>query len=353
MKPKILITLGDPAGIGPEIIIKALVHHKWEELVPIVVGSRLALEKASRLLGIECTLKQKEPPFDEEKDPKEILVWDISDLTDICFGSPQDSAALEAVRYVKEAVNLLKQGSAQAMVTCPLNKMVIKATGYPFVGHTEMIAEMCGVKDYVMMLCGPLLRVSLVTTHIALRDVAPLINEERLMKTVSITRDALVEDFGLKDPKLAVAGLNPHAGEGGMFGLEEEELIKPTLSKIIERGIPVTGPLSPDTVFYRAYKGEFDAVVALYHDQGLIPLKLVHFEEGVNVTLGLPIIRTSVDHGTAYEIAGKGVASAKSLVAAIGLAYKICQNRGRIKGNGAFPYKDKGCKAAQSKEHLP
>lgn len=327
MKPKILITLGDPAGIGPEIILKALTYNQWDHLVPIVVGSRLVLDRASKHMGIQCILKKSTPPFEEEKGSKEILVWDISDLTDICFGKPEKVGALEAVKYIQEALTLLKQGSAQAMVTCPVNKMVIKAAGQQFVGHTEMIAEICGVKDYVMMLCGPLLRVSLVTTHVALRDVPHLIYEERLLKTISITYDALIKDFGIKDPKLAVAGLNPHAGEGGMFGLEEEEVIKPALGKIRDRGVLVAGPLSPDTVFYRAYKGEFDAVVALYHDQGLIPLKLVHFEEGVNVTLGLPVIRTSVDHGTAYEIAGKGIASAKSLVAAIELAHRIYINR--------------------------
>lgn len=327
MKPKILITMGDPCGIGPEIIVKVLTCHKWTEFVPIVVGNIISLEKAKELVGSKCKIMKANVPFDEPYDGNSILVYDLFPDLKAEFGRPNKEAALASVRFIEESVKLLKEGIAQAMVTSPVNKAVIKGAGFEFRGHTELIAQMCGVKDFVMMLVGSRLRVSLVTTHIAMREVPRSISAERIKTTSTITYEALKRDFGIHDPRLAIAGLNPHAGEGGIFGDEEELIIRPAVEELKAKGIGIEGPFPPDTVFYRAYNGEFDAVISLYHDQGLIPLKLVHFEEGVNVTLGLPIIRTSVDHGTAYEIAGKNLANHKSLFCALDLAFRIFKNR--------------------------
>jgi 4-hydroxythreonine-4-phosphate dehydrogenase len=217
------------------------------------------------------------------------------------------------------------------MVTCPISKVLMHQAGYRYDGHTQLIAHLMKTDDYVMMLAGKALRVALVTIHCALKDVPGILNEDLVYGTIKITARALREDFGLKKPRLAVAALNPHAGEAGMFGSEEKEIISPALVRAGKEGFKVTGPLPADTLFYKAAGGQFDAVVAMYHDQGLIPLKLLHFSDAVNVTLGLPIIRTSVDHGTAYDIAGTGEADPSSLKAAIRMAAEMAGNRAKVK----------------------
>jgi 4-hydroxythreonine-4-phosphate dehydrogenase len=220
------------------------------------------------------------------------------------------------------------------MVTCPINKALMNTSGYPFEGHTQLIADLTGTADYVMMLAGARLRVTLVTIHCALRDVPNRINKENILKTIRITHEALRYDFGIGKPRIAVAALNPHAGESGLFGSEEEAIILPAVNSAREEGMDVAGPLPADSLYYKAASGGFDAVVNMYHDQGLIPLKLLHFSDGVNVTLGLPIVRTSVDHGTAYDIAGKGIADPASLKAAIKMAAEIAKNRRRMRDTG-------------------
>jgi len=244
-------------------------------------------------------------------------------------GRPIPEGGRAMVDWIIRGVKMCRTGQVQAMVTCPINKALMQRAGHLYDGHTQLIAHLTDTPDYVMMLGGDRLRVALVTIHCALRDVSGILNREMIYKTILITARALMNDFGLKTPRLAVAALNPHGGEGGLFGSEEEEIILPAIQRADEEGIHVAGPFPADTLFYKAASGQFDAVVAMYHDQGLIPLKLLHFSDGVNVTLGLPIIRTSVDHGTAYDIAGTGRADSSSLKAAIRMAALMVKERGK------------------------
>ena len=256
---------------------------------------------------------------------------------DIEFGKPSPAACEMAVSSIRTAVGLAGAGLADAVCTCPINKEQLHRQGFPFPGHTEFLRELTGAEDVVMMLAGPKLRVALATIHVPLADVPGLVTEELLRKVVRITAESMSLDFGIKSPRIAVAGLNPHSGEAGKFGREEIEVIRPVIEELVghKSGFyaRISGPWPPDTVFYRALSGEFDAVVAMYHDQGLIAVKLAHFNEAVNVSLGLPIVRTSVDHGTAYDIAGTGTAHPGSLVEAVNLAASIARNRERRESN--------------------
>jgi 4-hydroxythreonine-4-phosphate dehydrogenase len=225
------------------------------------------------------------------------------------------------------AVQLIQEGIIAAMVTCPITKAALQQAGYPYPGHTEMLAALCGTDNFAMMMAGDRLRVTLVTIHESMQRVPRLLTEAKIVSLLELTGNSLKNDFNIRKPKIAVAGLNPHAGEGGLFGSEEENIIQPAIAQARQAGWEVYGPFPPDTVFHKAAQGEFDVVVCMYHDQGLIPFKLLHFADGVNVTIGLPIIRTSVDHGTAYDIAGKGLASYASLKAAYKMAADIFANR--------------------------
>jgi 4-hydroxythreonine-4-phosphate dehydrogenase len=231
------------------------------------------------------------------------------------------------IDYVVKAVELCVGGQVAAMVTGPISKELMHQAGYQFEGHTELLAHLTGTQDYVMMLAGDRLRVSLVTIHCALAEVPGRLTKNLIVKTISITYRSLERDFGIDKPRIAVAALNPHAGESGLFGREDKTIVSPAVEAARDGGLPVEGPFPADTVFYHASTGRYDAVVAMYHDQGLIPLKLLHFSDAVNISLGLPIIRTSVDHGTAYDIAGKGVADPSSLIAALKMAAKIVSAR--------------------------
>jgi 4-hydroxythreonine-4-phosphate dehydrogenase len=246
-------------------------------------------------------------------------------------GNPRVEGGKAMVSYITQAVDSAQRGEIAAMVTGPINKALMHEAGHSFDGHTQLIAHLTNTKDYVMMLAGNKLRVTLATIHCALERVPYILNSDDLYKTINITWQALRLDFGIKKPKLCVAALNPHAGESGLFGSEEDRIIVPAVKRAVSEGCLVEGPFPADTLFYKAAKGQFDAVVAMYHDQGLIPLKLLHFSDAVNVTLGLPIVRTSVDHGTAYDIAGKGVADPSSLKAAIRMAANMAENRERRK----------------------
>jgi len=234
------------------------------------------------------------------------------------------------VDYIFRAVEMALRGDIAAMVTCPISKALMQEAGYAFEGHTQLIAHLTETSDPVMMLAGERLRVTLVTIHCALRDVPGLLTEDKVLKTIRMTAKALKQDFGLPTPRLAVAALNPHGGEAGLFGHEEMTVIAPAVQAAQQDGLRVEGPFPADTLFNRAVDGGYDAVVAMYHDQGLIPLKLLHFSDAVNVTLGLPIVRTSVDHGTAYNIAGTGKADPSSLKAAIRMAAAMAANRRRM-----------------------
>ncbi len=237
-------------------------------------------------------------------------------------------AARAAVDYIKKAVSLAREGEIDAIVTAPINKEGLNKAGFKFSGHTELLAHLTKTENYAMMLVGGPLRVVLVTTHLPLSKVSLSLSRKKIYQTIRLTWNNM-KYFGVKKPRIGVAGLNPHAGEEGLFGKEEKKFIIPAVKKAKKKGIRVEGPISPDTIFHRALKGEFDCVVCMYHDQGLIPLKMFAFDRGVNVTLGLPIIRTSVDHGTAYEIAGRGMANPQSLIEAIKLATRLTKSRNK------------------------
>jgi 4-hydroxythreonine-4-phosphate dehydrogenase len=330
MLPIIGITMGDPAGVGPEIIVKALSDPEIYKICrPVVFGDAGALTmnlKASGGLAI------KEIPHPSEAVGKSgrIDLIAVCELDEECLipGTPRLEGGTAMVDCVVAAVEMAKKGEIAAVVTCPISKALMQQAGFSFEGHTQLIASMTDCQDYIMMLAGERLRVALVTIHCALKEVPSLLSAEKVYKTIAVTSKALACDFGIRAPRIAVAGLNPHAGESGLFGSEEDSTIRPAVERAVGDGYSCEGPYPPDTVFHRAASGEFDAVVAMYHDQGLIPLKLLHFNDAVNVTLGLPIIRTSVDHGTAYDIAGKGTADPSSLKSAIRMAIMMARNRG-------------------------
>ncbi len=326
--------MGDPSGIGPEIIIKALSDSSIYEIChPVVLGDPGALSVDIDGLGQKPINEISGPPKAESRS-ETIDLMAISHLQreSLIPGNPTVEGGKAMVEYIIRAVELVQNGDLGAIVTCPINKALMHEAGHFFEGHTQLIAHLTSTEDYVMMLAGERLRVALVTIHCALSEVSTCLDDDMIYKTITITSQALQLDFGLLTPRLAVAALNPHAGESGLFGSEEEEIIRPAIERARSDGCQVEGPLPADTLFHRATAGQFDAVVAMYHDQGLIPLKLLHFSDAVNVTLGLPIIRTSVDHGTAYDIAGTGIADASSLKAAIRMAVKMAKNRARGKG---------------------
>ena len=325
-KPLIAITMGDPCGIGPEIVIRALQDSAVRSCcTPIVLGDGRALKRAIELLDANpklITLPGAELP--ESVPAKSILLMELTSLTDsdIIYGQPGKTSGDAVFQYITAAANLCMSRKVAAMVTAPINKAAMNLAGHEYPGHTELLAELTGTEDFVMMLAGTRLRVTLVTIHEAISAVPDLITYNKVLSTIMTTnRD--VARFFCQSPRIAVLSLNPHAGEGEMFGDHESRIILPAIEEAQRRGVNATGPHSADTLFHFAARGDYDAVVCMYHDQGLIPLKLLHFYDGVNITLGLPIIRTSVDHGTAYNIAGKGIASAESLQAAILTAAKM------------------------------
>lgn len=327
LTPLIAITMGDPAGVGPEIIVKAL--HSAEvtqSCVPLVIGDRLALQRALAVCASPLIIREISAVEEARVLPTgNIALLTCSTLTaeDMTYGAPSAAAGDAVYRYICRAVQLCQNGQVAAMVTAPISKEAMHRGGHDYPGHTELLAELCNCEDFVMMLAGDVLRVSLVTIHEALHDVPRLITFEQVLKTIRITAQGVARLSGNSDPKLAVLALNPHCGEAGKFGSQETDIIAPAIAAARQEGINAEGPLSADTLFYFAQQGIYDGVVAMYHDQGLIPLKMLHFDDGVNITLGLPIIRTSVDHGTAYNLAGTGTASEKSLLAAIRMAVAL------------------------------
>ena len=326
LKTLIAITMGDPCGIGPEIIIRALQNSAVHACcTPVVLGDRRVLQRAIELLGADLeliTLPEAELP--ESIPAKSILLKELTSLadSDIVYGTPSKASGDAVFQYITTAASLCMSGKVAAMTTAPINKAAMNRAGHNYPGHTELLAELTGTEDFVMMLSGTRLRVTLVTIHEAISAVPDLITYSKVLSTIMTThRD--VARFFCQSPRIAVLSLNPHAGEGEMFGDHESRIILPAIEEARRRGVNATGPHSADTLFHFAARGDYDAVVCMYHDQGLIPLKLLHFDDGVNITLGLPIIRTSVDHGTAYNIAGKGIASAESMKAAILTAAKM------------------------------
>ncbi len=323
MRKKLAITLGDPGGIGPEIIVKSLYCAEIRDYcTPVVICDRVVLEEALRLLGLPVEIRIIKRP--EESDPSVgfIELIDIGKIEEFEKGRPTVEGGRACVGYIKKAVELAMNNQVNGIVTAPISKEALKMAGFSWSGHTEMIAELTNTKEYAMMLVGGPLRVILVTIHTALKNVPELIKKESVMKTIRLAKQAC-NMMGIENPKIAVAGLNPHAGEAGIFGDEELKEIIPAVDMAQKEGISVSGPYPPDIVFHKAYKGEIDIIVSMYHDQGLIPLKMIAFDEGVNVTVGLPIIRTSPDHGTAYDIAWKGIANPSSMIEAIKMGARL------------------------------
>ena len=342
--PYIGITMGDPAGVGPEIVAMALTDRQvYEVCRPVVLGDSAVLSATiSRMTEISpesivkgMTIRNISALAQAVSRPGVIDLIPLSNLGPEAIepGRPVVAGGKAMVNYILRAVKMAVQDEIQGMVTGPISKVLMHEAGYKYDGHTQLIAQKTNAKDYVMMLAGTKLRVVLVTIHCPLKTVSDLLDQERVYKTIVITAKALKEDLGFSRPRLAVAALNPHAGEEGLFGTEEQEIITPAISQARQQGISVEGPFPADTLFNQAAAGRFEAVVAMYHDQGLIPLKLLHFSDAVNVTLGLPIIRTSVDHGTAYDIAGTGRADPSSLKAAIVMATEMVRNRAALTRN--------------------
>lgn len=309
--PRIAFTMGDPAGIGPEIIVRMLENHPefCEEADLSIYGTPEVIRDA---IGRFC--KKPLPPFELV----EATAVKVSHSADGILSAECGMAAYETVvRAAKDAL----AGKIDAMVTAPVNKAAVCLNGIPFTGHTELIAEICGVKDFAMMQSSGSLRIAFVTTHIALSEVSGACTFERIVRTAELLQDAIQAE-GIVSPRIGVAAINPHAGENGNMGCEDEETVKPAVRRMNELGIQAEGPIPPDTLFIQSVIRNYDGIVSMYHDQGHIPFKMLAFDRGVNSTLGLPIIRTSVDHGTAFNIAGQGTADFGSLTEAFRIARK-------------------------------
>ncbi|MBL8174792.1 MAG: 4-hydroxythreonine-4-phosphate dehydrogenase PdxA [Bryobacterales bacterium] len=314
LKPKIAITIGDPAGIGPEITLKALSDEGLRAAADwIAVGDRRALETADAAAYAELQTTG--------------ITWRDPQMldSDFAMGKLSGVCGRAGLEYVKIATLMCVHREADAMVTAPLNKEAVTMAGIPFSGHTEYIAELSGSSESRMLLVSERLRVAHVTTHVSLRRACD-VNPDRIVRTIQIATDS-VKLMGFAEPRVAVCGLNPHAGEHGLFGTEDEEFIAPAIARAQALGIRASGPHAADTLFLQAVRGAYDLVIAMYHDQGHIPIKLLDFERTVNVSIGIPIIRTSVDHGTAFDIAGKGIAGADNMKAAMRLAVTMATSR--------------------------
>jgi 4-hydroxythreonine-4-phosphate dehydrogenase len=317
--------MGDAAGVGPEIIVRALDRAETYALArPLVIGDLDVFQATLDGMKIPLTLHAVENVTQAFFRDGTIDLLNLNNirLNELTPGQVCPMAGRAAVECVLEAIDLAMNGSVDGIVTAPLHKEAMDQAGYHYPGHTEILAEKTGTKDYRMMLTSGKLRVVLVTTHVALRKALDMIDEERVLHTIRMAEGAM-RQLGIENPKVAVAGVNPHAGESGLFGREEIDVLKPAIAIARAEGIDAQGPFPPDTVFYRALKGQFDVVVVMYHDQGLIPIKLFGFGQGVNVTLGLPIIRTSVNHGTAFGKAWEWRADPGSMIDAIEMAVKM------------------------------
>ena len=321
-RPLLLLSMGDPCGIGPEIAFKAAANSSLRRCAEfLVIGDAGILRKAAdaggsgrRINAVEEDLRSWKPAAVNIYSPPDVRMKSHR------FGRPGPESGRAAVCSIIEAHSLLRKGIGSAIVTAPIHKAAAHMSGFPFPGHTEFLAHLSGSAKYAMMLCGGPLKVTVVTRHVALKDVPKLLTVKKIDTAIDLTCSALRRYFGLARPRIGVAALNPHAGEGGAFGSEEEKIIAPAVRGWSRRAGRVIGPVPADALFYMAYRGEVDAVVCMYHDQGLIPLKMIARDTGVNVTLGLDFIRTSPDHGTACDIAGKNTADPSSMEEAVRLA---------------------------------
>ncbi|NLK08952.1 MAG: 4-hydroxythreonine-4-phosphate dehydrogenase PdxA [Firmicutes bacterium] len=314
------ITMGDASGIGPELVLKAFCDQELSGDF-IVIGDYEILAACSEILGYSAPLHKIHHLSESQQGM--LNVWDLGLLnkSDLVVGKISRQSGYAAYKYVWQATRMALDGDIGAVVTLPMNKEATRLSFPNFTGHTELIAEICGQDNFTMMLASDKLIVTHVSTHVSLKEAVELTKKQRIFDVIELT-DAALRNFMAK-PRIAVAGLNPHAGEGGAFGREEIEEIIPAVTKAHKAGIDAAGPIPPDIVFLKAVQKEYDAVVCMYHDQGHIPMKLLDFDSGVNVTLGLKVIRTSVDHGTAFDIAYKGIAKTKSLVSAYSFARRL------------------------------
>jgi len=330
MTNPIALTAGDPSGVGLELTGLAWKQLKNERPFFLIA------DQTHVAAATDVPLKAITSPSQAKSVFKQALpVLHLPFASAPVVGSEQPENACDVIRSIEMAVEFVVSGQALALCTNPINKKVLKdGAQFPFPGHTEFLAHLGGVKKAVMMLCAPELRTVPVTIHIALSDVPNQLTDRLIEETLTITHRALARDFGLHNPVLAVAGLNPHAGEGGTMGTEELDCIAPLLEKLRQNGMSLIGPMPADTMFHEAARAKYDAAVCMYHDQALIPLKTLNFSAGVNTTLGLPFIRTSPDHGTAFDIAGKAIADPTSLVAAIRQAHLMAENRARYDNIG-------------------
>jgi 4-hydroxythreonine-4-phosphate dehydrogenase len=327
--PLLALTMGDPAGIGPEIVVRALTDPTAAGFCrALVVGDARIMERHRALFAPGLSFRVVDRPGFDLTASGAVGLVDTGAVPEggAPWGMPTADGGAAAVACIERASALALAGEVDAIVTAPIAKAAIRLAGSPFPGHTEMLAALTGTRDYAMMLAGGGLRVSLATIHLPLARVPAELDRGRIVSVIRLTAGAVAR-LGYRAPRIAVCGLNPHAGEDGMFGSEDKDIIAPAVADARSEGIDAVGPLPADTVFHRALRGDFAAVVAMYHDQGLGPLKTIAFDEGVNVTLGLPIIRTSPDHGTAYDIAGKGSASPQSFLAAMRMAAGLASGR--------------------------
>ena len=328
------ITMGDPCGIGPEVILKALSSQETGTAAGFIiigcynvlrdVADNLSMGKKLQLSRLDST------SLNTDRDLiNNINVLDIDNVSvqDAVSHKVLANSGRASVEYIMKGLGLARDGGIDAIVTAPISKEAVKMAGFEFAGHTELLQDKTAAEDVVMLMTGNGLRVSFVTTHLAVKDVFRFINRESVFSTIQTTATGLKDFFGIVDPKIAVCGLNPHCGDGGRFGTEERDAIIPAIKRARESGIDCIGPLSSDTVFNKVLSGEFDVVVVQFHDQGTIPIKMHAFDSGVNITLGIPIIRTSPTHGTAFDIAGKGVADPGSMIAAIKTAVMMAEKQ--------------------------
>jgi len=314
-KPTIVISMGDPSGIGAEVILKALASPEVKRLANYLV------------VGDESVLKRNLSATSIRKNSLEFYLLDLGNVRKkgFKFASMRGAYGRASAEYIETAIDIIKAGAADALVTAPINKESLSKAGYKWAGHTEFLKHLTGAKDVAMMLTGGPLKVVLVTRHIALKNVAKSLKTKDIFDTLKLTNTWFRQNLKVKKPKIAVCALNPHCGEGGAFGNEEKAIISPAVKKARKISRHIHGPFACDSVFFQAYKGSFDAVVCMYHDQGLIPLKMIAKDSGVNITLGLPIIRTSPAHGTAFDIAGRGAADPGSMIEAIKTAVRLCR----------------------------
>ncbi len=324
-RPIVGLTMGDPAGIGPEVVVKAMNEEAlYDRCRPLAIGDAAVFRRTTAALGIDARVSVTSEPANGTYSHGTLDVFQATseNLESIVPGEVQPAAGKAAAECVIKATELALAGKIDAIATAPLNKDALNQAGYHYPGHTEMLADLTGTTDFSLTLIADQLRVIHVTTHVSMRKALDLIDRGRVLRIVRLA-DRFCRYLGIAAPRVAVAGFNCHAGENGLFGSEEIDHIRPAVEEARAEGIDATGPWPGDTIFYRASKGEFDIVVAMYHDQGHIPVKMLGFEAGVNTTAGLPIIRTSVDHGTAFDIAGTGKASHGSMVEAVRLAAKL------------------------------